>query len=288
MTTAQLIVVAIKASIFLTVLGFGLEATWEDAVYLFRRPGLLFRSFLSMNVLMVLFAIAIAMIFNPSQAIKVALVAIAMSPVPPILPTKERKVGAKGSYGVGLVVAMALLAVIVIPCWLKVLGVYFGFEVEFGLNAILPIIAISILIPVFLGIVIRRLAPAFAQRAAKPVSLVAMVLLVVSVLPILFTEAPAMWAELGNGVVLLLAAFAVVGIVVGHLLGGPDPDNRSMLALATSARHPGIALAIASLNFPGRKGEVMVVVLFHLLVSAIVAIPYVKWRGKQHAKLAVG
>lgn len=35
-----------------------------------------------------------------------------------------------------------------------------------------------------------------------------------------------------------------------HWLGRPDPDDRTALAIASSMRHPGVALAIARLNFP--------------------------------------
>jgi bile acid:Na+ symporter, BASS family len=286
MTIVVLIGLAVRASIFLIVLALGLDAEWEDATFLFRRPGLLIRSILSLNVLMVIFAVAIATFFDLEPAIKIALVSLAMSPVPPIFPKKQRTTGGRSSYAIGLVVAAALFAVVLIPGWLELLGRYFGFEVDGGLRQIIPIVLISILVPLFLGILIRRLAPTFAARALNPVSMVANVLLVVALLPILFKMAPAMWAALGHGVIWTMTLFGVVGIVVGHLLGGPDLEERSLLALATSTRHPGIALAIASLNFPKQKDEVMVIVLYHLLVGAIIAIPYTRWRARRLAKLA--
>jgi bile acid:Na+ symporter, BASS family len=289
MTIVVLIGLAIKASIFLTVLGLGLDADWEDVTYLFRRPSLLVRSILSLNVLMVIFAVAIATAFDVvAPAIKIALVSLAMSPVPPIFPKKLRKAGGKSSYAIGLVVTAALFSLVLIPGWLELLGRYFGFEVDEGLRQIIPIVLISIMVPLFLGILIRRLAPRFAERALNPVSVVGAVLLVISALPILFKLAPAMWGALGHGVLWTMTLFGVVGIVVGHLLGGPDLEERGILALATSTRHPGIALAIATLNFPQRKDEVMVIVVYHLLVGAIVAIPYNRWHARRLAKLAAG
>jgi BASS family bile acid:Na+ symporter len=60
------------------------------------------------------------------------------------------------------------------------------------------------------------------------------------------------------------------------VLGGPDPEQASVLALASASRHPGIAFAIASANFPlDRFGGFL---LLYLLVSGIVSIPYTKWR----------
>src|SRR5437879_4612949 len=114
MTIAQLIQMTLIASIFLTVFTLGLDAGWEDAMWLFRRPGLLLRSILSMNILMVLFAIVVLTVFNLPQAIKIAVVALAISPVPPIFPKKLRKTSGTSSYAIGLVVAAALFAVVLI------------------------------------------------------------------------------------------------------------------------------------------------------------------------------
>ena len=63
MTPADRIALAIKANIVLIVFALALTATFEDALYLFRRPGLLARSILSMNVVMpVLAAVAAAVL----------------------------------------------------------------------------------------------------------------------------------------------------------------------------------------------------------------------------------
>jgi BASS family bile acid:Na+ symporter len=50
----------------------------------------------------------------------------------------------------------------------------------------------------------------------------------------------------GNGTILALGAFTLAGLAAGHLLGGPNRDDCTVLALATASRHPGVALAIAS------------------------------------------
>jgi BASS family bile acid:Na+ symporter len=126
--------------------------------------------------------------------------------------------------------------------------------------------------------------PAFAARIAHPVSIFATVLLIAAFLPVLFVVVPAVWHLVGNGVLVCLTAFTLVGLAVGHLLGGPDPDNRTVLGLASGTRHPGIAMAVASINFPEEKA-VMAVVVFHLIIGAIVSLPYVRWRKRVHTAL---
>ena len=85
---------------------------------------------------------------------------------------------------------------------------------------------------------------------------------------------------IGRFSLVVMIVFAVIGLAVGHWLGGPDPDDRSVLALATSARHPAVALAITH-NATDRPG-VMAAVLLVLVVSSVVSGPYVKWRRRVH------
>jgi BASS family bile acid:Na+ symporter len=66
------------------------------------------------------------------------------------------------------------------------------------------------------------------------------------------------------------------GLAAGHLLGGPNPANRAVLALTTSSRHPGIAAAIAALNFPDEKLAFSAILLY-LLVNVILSLLYRRW-----------
>jgi BASS family bile acid:Na+ symporter len=83
-------------------------------------------------------------------------------------------------------------------------------------------------------------------------------------------SAKAIFSLVGDGTLLSFIAFAIVGFGIGHVLGGPEPENRRVLALATATRHPGMAVAIAHLNFPQQKMTTPAIPLY-LIISAIVA-----------------
>ena len=91
---------------------------------------------------------------------------------------------------------------------------------------------------------------------------------------------------IGDGTVIAFAVFALIGLEVGHLFGGPDPENRSVLALANASPHPGVAIAVGATLFPGQK-LVALAVLLSLIVGSIISIPYTLWRKRQHRKLTV-
>jgi len=285
MELATLISIVIRASVGLIVFGLALNASPQDALYLLRRPGQLVRSLLAMNVIMPLFAAALAALFDLNPAVKIALIALAVSPVPPVLPKKQLKAGGRASYAVGLLVAAALLAIVFVPVAVELLGSAFGTPAHVSVAAIARLVFSTVLAPLAAGMVVRCVMPGIAERLAQPISLVATALLVASILPILLTAWPAMVSLVGNGTIVALGAFTLAGLAAGHLLGGSDPDDRAVLALATASRHPGVALAIASANFPEQK-LVPAAVLLYLIVSTIVSIPYLIWRRRPHGGMA--
>jgi len=284
MDLATFISLGLKTSIFLTVFGLALQTTLEAALCLFRRPSGLARSLLSMDVIMPLFAAGLAAVFNLHPAVKIALITLAVSPVPPVLPKKQVKAGGRGSYAIGLLVAAAVVAIVFTPLAVDLLGKAFDRPAQISVATIAQLVLTTVLLPLAAGIAVHHLAPALADRIARPISLVAAVLLSASALPVVFTAWPAIMSLIGNGTVLAIAAFVVVGLAAGHLLGGPVPEDRTVLAFSTASRHPGIALAIASANFPGQK-LVPAAVLLYLIVNAVVSIPYVKWRKQGHSRI---
>jgi len=285
MHAIQLMMLAINASMFMVVFTLGLGATFESIIYLFRRPALLFRSLLSMNVIMLAFAIAFCLTFQPPSPIKIALIGLAISPVPPFLPNQQLGAGGSSRYVFGLLVGTALSSIALVPIAIELIDRAFGASIEIPPAKVATIVFVTVLIPLLLGVVVRHFVPTIAARIERPIALVGNVLLVAAALPMLVIVTPMLWPLVGNGVLAALVAFTLVGIAVGHMLGGPDPRKRAVLALATGSRHPGIALAIASINFPAQK-DVMAVVIYHLVIGALVALPYVIWRKRVRAARA--
>jgi BASS family bile acid:Na+ symporter len=284
----DLILLALHASIALILFAPALSASPEDVTYLVRRPGQLVRSLFAMNVVMPLFAAAVAAASAFDRAIEIALVALAVSPVPPFLPTRELRAGGRASYAIGLLVAAALFAVVFVPLAVELLGWAFGTQHHrVPASTVVRPVVIGVLAPLGAGLLTRYAAPALAGRIAKPVGLVGMILLVVAVLPVFATDWPTILALIGDGTLAALAAFVVVGLAAGHWLGGPDSDDRTVLALSTACRHPGIAIASAAATFPEKKGVLLAVVLLYLPVNIIVSMPYVAWSRRRHAAIEV-
>ena len=280
MSLQSLLLFVLTASALLSLFSIGLRGTLQDATHLLRRPGELLRALLAMNVLMPLFTVTLISLFDLTPAVKVALVALSVSPIPPPISAKEMKAGGTESYVIGLHIAIGVLAIIVVPLAMAIIGQTLNIPLQASIPGVTRVVFVSIVMPIAIGILVRWLAPAFADRVATPLTSASTVGLAVGIAIVWISAAPAMWSLVGNGTLLALTAFVLVGLALGHFLGGPVPTNRTSLAIATASRHPGVALLLARANFPGET-VVVPAVLLYLLVNLVVALPYLAWTKRR-------
>lgn len=279
MTAQQWLGLAVQASIMLTVLGFGMTASWSQATYLFRHPALLSRAVLSMSVVMpVLVALLVAWADLPA-AVEIGLVALAVSPVPPIIPKKELAAGGRMEYVTGLLVAISVIAVVLVPLSLSILNHVFERQGVLHPLAILKIMTTSVLAPLLVGLVLHHWWKG-AEKASRIVLAVAGILLAVSALVIIVGVWPLVRELIGSGMLVAMVGVALAGLVVGHVLGGPLESDRTVLAISTASRHPAVALAVATSGPLGEAKTELAIILAYLVVATLVCIPYQKWRAK--------
>ena len=269
MNLEALILVVLKISIALSVFAVGLEVDVSDASFVFRRPDEFGRAIFSMNVLMPLLAVVLALTFNLDPAVKIALVVFSISPVAALFPERALRAGGKRDYFVGLMLATPVLAIVVIPVALEIFKRIFHLPLHTPARSIAALVFETILGPLLVGIAVRAKAPAFAKRTAKPLGKIALALVVLSVLPILFRSTRTILSLIGNGTLLSFAGFVVAGYLIGYFLERPQQENRQILALANVARHPAIAAVVAHANFPQLK-TVLPSVFLYVVVNSVI------------------
>src|SRR5262249_612728 len=167
----QIVMLALQVSILSIVFALGLKATLGDLLYLTRRPGLLVRSLLSVFVVMPILAVVLAQLFNFSQTVRVVLVALAVSPLPPILPKKEARSGGYTPFGLGLLAILAIVSIVAVPGSLWLIGRLFDRPFSGSPWAIARAVSMSTLVPLAAGVVVRSVFPALAGRLEKFVTL---------------------------------------------------------------------------------------------------------------------
>jgi bile acid:Na+ symporter, BASS family len=274
-----LVKLVLMTGIVLTVLSIGLCARPADTLLLLRNPKLGVRAMVSMFVLTPLFVIGLAGAVQLGPADRAALFALSVSPMPPILPRRQAIVGGEGNYIIGLSVLAALVSIVITPIVVWLVGRLFGVTTVFDPVALLRVLAITVAAPLAAGILIAHFWPR-AVALSTLIGRIALVLLLASAVIVLVKEAPEMAERVGNGILLVTIAIVLFGLLVGHLLGGPDSGNRGALALATSARHPGVAISLATATFPLDQKAIVATILLFVLVNVALTLPYVLWRRR--------
>ena len=232
-----------------------------------------------MNVAMPIVALALTGLFALNRPVAIMLGALALSPVPPILPKKLIKAGGGHAYVMSLLFMMSIIAIVWTPLAGGVLDPLVDADIAFPALPVAKLIVVTVLAPTLAGMVVRRVLPRLAERISGPLGSAATVLLLFGLLLIAVKAGPAMLALIGNSTLLAIGLFVVLGLLVGHLLGGPAPGDRTVLALASASRHPAVAMAIVNILFPEEKA-VPAAVLLYLIVNMVVSLPYTRWRKK--------
>jgi BASS family bile acid:Na+ symporter len=286
MDTAALVKAAISASILMLVFALGLRASFADATSLFRNPfqppHRLLRALTAMYLVVPAVAIGLGSLLDLSVPVRTAMLAMAIAPIPPILPGKQLKFGGSSAHVFGLLVAVSLCAIVLVPLALVVIGKVFHHPAAFSPTRVASLIGSTVLLPLMAGLACRHFAPRWAERLAPWASRLGTALLIAGALPVLIAAAPAMAALVGDGSLLAITALVVCAIAAGYALGGSNDDERSTLAIATAMRHPGIALAIASFNVP-EAAHVGAAVLLCVLVSVVLTTVFGAFGKRQHS-----
>jgi BASS family bile acid:Na+ symporter len=285
MDLAELVSIGLRVSIALAGLSIGLKTTPQDVVSLVRRPGELVRPLIAINIVMPLFALAMAWLLPLHPAVKIALFSLSVSPLPPLLPNKALKAGCRHDYVIGLLVAISVLSIAVVPLTLALCSYILGIPLRMTAAQVAAAVLSTVLAPLCLGVAIRVAAPRLAERAAAPLNLLATIVLFCGALLVLFSMRRAFLALIGDGTLAALAVFILVALFVGHSIAGPPPEKRTALALCTASRHPAIAIAIAHANFPDQRlapAAIMMVLLLDALLSAL----YLAWT-RRHSPRAL-
>ena len=276
-----MLLLILKTSIAALILAIGMTAVTDDIVYLWRRPVLLMKSIIAMYLVMPAVAVLMARVLDLPERTELALVILAICAGAPLLPKKLIKFGGDPSYVFSLIVNTSLLAIASVPASLYLLA---G-TISLDTSSVTPthvagVILKTFLLPLGMGMLLRWAAPALAERFGEPLLKIAGAAMALCALVALAAGFHLVF-EVGLPSLLAFAAFTLAAILVGHLFGGPDPSDRTSLAIACASRHIGLALLIAA---NARNQHALELVVAYLLASAAVSIPYVLWIRKRNKR----
>ena len=262
----------------LLVVDIGVRARLQEPLLLLRRPALALRAMLAMYVALPAFVLLLVWLLPLREGVGAVLLGFSVSPVLPPWAKKGAAVGGHADYVIGLQLLSTGLSLLVVPLMIAITYRLFGVVTELQPLAMELVLLVTVAIPLALGIGLARLYPNAAPRLGALAERLGSFLILIGAIALLIAHGQKIVGVIGQGTVIVTIVVIAFGLLVGGLLGGPDPGNRRALASATVCRHPAIALLLASGAFPQQEATVIGTVLLYLLASLVLPIPYERWR----------
>ena len=273
---------ALSASLMLTIFAFSMRAGSADFLFFIRERRLLLISLLSIFALAPMVAIAVIYWIEPPLVARVAIAAMSISILPPLLPWKQLQAKGDHHYAIGLTLIVAILAIVFVPAQADLLGRVNHHPYGVPPGEIASYVGVIVLIPTILGMSIAHRWKEFSLRVSIPLARIAGFGTLLAVVVVLLSAAKDIPDIIGTRTILAMVLFNLFALGIGHLLGGPNPDRSVVLGISSACRHPAVALTIATVNYPGEKftAAVMLCVAINLVVST----PYLRWQSRQYAE----
>jgi BASS family bile acid:Na+ symporter len=242
-----------------------------------RSPGLMLKALFCSVVAVPVIVVAVARAFELPREVEIGMVLMAICPGAPIALRRALGAGGGASFAIALQVSLAFLAVVAVPAWVAVLDEVYAGSASVTPNQLAGQVLLGQLLPLALGFAARGYLGARIVPLQPSLGFVS-TLLLLALLTMAMVNAWQPIAGTGMRVGVAIAVATSCALLLGHLLGGPEPGTRTALAVACAARNAGLAMIVAIVN--NGAPSIKATLLGYLAVSALAITPYVLWRTR--------
>jgi len=254
--------VTLSTYILMTMLAIGMKLSVSEMARSLKRTRLIAAA-LVVNIIIVPAAAwaALRLFDDLPTASVIAVVLLASTPgYAPIMCDRAR---ADRAYSTTLIFVLSLVAIVTIPVLTTIL---FSSEstVEVDGWAILTTLVAYQLLPLALGMTVRRVREAIAERLAPRVGTAGIILVGIAVLTYaidVLSAAGNPLIDLGWQVFAVWVVITAIALAAGYFAGGPGEATRRTLSLHTAIRNGGLTLLIAATSFPDMGAEIGIIAL---------------------------
>ena len=272
-----IVTAVVAVTVFTVMFGVGSSIAPGELRWIWQRPGPMVRGLFSGLVAVPAVAIVVTDALDLPRAVTIGIVLMSISPGAPVALRRSLGAGGHHAFAPSLQISVAALAVLSMPLSIAALNHVYAGQASVDPWDVARQVFVAQLLPLGLGMGLRGLNAPLAARLEPRLAGIGTVLLVVTLVVVLID----LWDVMVSASALVLATILLVtvgALVVGHLLGGPEPATRTAVAITSAARNPGLALLVATVN--NAPPPVIATVLAYLVVSVFAIVPYVAWRRR--------
>lgn len=214
--------VALPAALAIIMFGLGLSLTVDDFARVARHPKAVAIALVCQLVLLPAIAFGLVTAFDLDPLLAVGMMLLAASPGGTTANLFSHLFRGDVALNVTLTAVNSVIAVVTLPLITNFALVYFdptdggGDTLGLQFTKVLQVFAV-VLVPVALGILVRRRSPAFADRADRPVRIGSAVVLALVIVGTVVSERENI-ADYAAEVGLIAVAFCVLSLTVGYLV----------------------------------------------------------------------
>ena len=253
--------------------GMGLTLRAEDFRVVFSRPKDVIAGCLAQFTVMPLLAFALSRVFSLNEALTVGVVLVGCCPGG----TASNVITylAKGdlALSVGMTATSTLLAPVLTPLlvWLLV-----GETVDVNVAGMLLSILWVVILPIALGLLVKRFWPRTMERATAYLPALSSVAICLIVMIVIAANAGKLLSG-GWIIVLVVMLHNILGLAVGYLIGvllKMTPAKRKAISVEVGMQNSGLASSLATLHFAAYPMATIpgaVFSVWHNISGAIVA-----------------
>ena len=267
-------------------MSLGLEVTWRQLLTLLRDKGLLFRALAANLILVPLLGLALVRVFPLPLDFANAFLILAAAPGAPMSLRYTRNQDDDAPFAAALLFVLILAAICFTPLIAElILPAQTRLSVPY--DRVATVALLYMVFPGLLGIAIQRWGGEETVMIRSVTFISARVFFLAWVILVTAEQSRAV-RQLGVPTLAAMASLIIGSMIIGWLLGGPQRENRRILATGTSMRNVGLCAVIAIESFPGTKVDIAIVAFSALMVTPnSLLLFYENYRKKRREALTV-
>jgi BASS family bile acid:Na+ symporter len=218
MTTQSIVSIFLPLSLAIIMLGFGLSLTPEDFKRVLKYPRSVLVGLFCQMVLLPLLALSLCYLFGFSPALSIGLMILAASPGGVAANIFSHLSHGDVALNLTLTAINCVLAAFTVPLVVNLSISHFGGNEAIGLQFKKTIeVFLIVLVPVIIGMLIRKMKPELSARADKPVRIFSILVLALITVVAVLKEKDQLMTSMGQiGIAMLV--FNVGSMAIGYFM----------------------------------------------------------------------
>jgi BASS family bile acid:Na+ symporter len=249
----------------IVMLSIGLRTSGGELINILRDRALFTRTLLANCVFIPAIGVLLVHVFPLTPDASIGILLLAAIPGTPIALQFTRKAKKRLAFAATMTFVLSLVSVAMTPLAIETMP-QMAQRNERPVPILISQIALYIALPLCAGVWVARHAPKTVPRLVLPLGLLASVAFSLLMWETRLMRRQSLNAIRGHGTILAMFLLLLLSMLIGWLIGGPDPETRRILATSTGMRSVIVVLYIARYCFPGTHVYMIAIVYLSMMV----------------------